>query len=151
MDMLDLCGRVGSCANFFGLCGWRGQLALRWKGLWHQRMSLPHLVPTFWSGFVGQSVVCFWGGGETGQLGVWWCMPALLAPHMLWNPYWTLWVWGGANFVYFGEAIKCGGTVLVGYSFLYFDSLIPPECFMSFSVCMSLFLSLDVGSLLRTL
>ena len=44
-----------------------------------------------------------------------------------------------------------GGTALVGYSFLYFESLIPPVCFMSFNVCISLFLSLDVGFLLRTL
>ena len=56
----------------------------------------------------------------------------------------------GANFMYFGEAMEFGGTVFVGYSFLYFESLIPPACFMSFNVCMSLFLSLDVGSLLRT-
>ena len=57
----------------------------------------------------------------------------------------------GANFVYFGEAIKLGGTALVGYSFLYFESLTPPDCFMSISVCMSLFLNLEVGSLLRIL
>ena len=53
--------------------------------------------------------------------------------------------------MYFGEAIKLGGTALVGYSFLYFESLIPPDCFISFGVCMSFFLSLEVGSLLRTL
>ena len=29
MDMLDLCGRVRSCANFCGFYGWRDQLALR--------------------------------------------------------------------------------------------------------------------------
>ena len=57
----------------------------------------------------------------------------------------------GANFAYFGEAIKLGGTTLVGHSFLHFESLIPPVCFMSFNVCICLFLSLDVGSLLRTL
>ena len=32
-----------------------------------------------------------------------------------------------------------------------FESLIPLVCFMFFGVCMSLFLSLDVGSFLRTL
>ena len=53
--------------------------------------------------------------------------------------------------MYFGKAINLGGAALVGYSFLYFESLMPPHCFMSFSVCMGLFLSLDVGSLLRTL
>ena len=53
--------------------------------------------------------------------------------------------------MYFGEAIQLGGTALVGYSFLNFESLIPPVCFMSFNVCISLFLCLDVGSLLRTL
>ena len=39
----------------------------------------------------------------------------------------------------------------MGYTFLYFESLIPPDCFMSFNVCIHFFLSLDVGSLLRTL
>ena len=57
----------------------------------------------------------------------------------------------GANFVDFGQAIKLGGTALMGYSFLFFWLLSPSVCFMSLGVCMSLILSLVVGSLLSTL
>ena len=51
----------------------------------------------------------------------------------------------------FGEAIKCWGTALVGYSCLYLLLLSPPVCLMSLSMEMSLFLSWLVGSLGRTL
>ena len=64
-------------------------------------------------------------------------MLALLPPHMLWNPTGhyasvgvpTLCILGGH---------KTWGTALVGYSFLYFESLIPPgllyvfECLYEF-------------------
>ena len=90
----------------------------------------------------------WWGDWPTR---VWWCTLAPLPHHMLWIPYWTLWAWGGANFVDFGKALNLGGTALVGYSFLSFWSLSPPVCFMSLSVCISLFFILVVGSLLRTL
>ena len=38
---------------------------------------------------------------------------------------------GVANLMDFREAIKLGGTVLVGYTFLYTESLSPPVCLMS--------------------
>ena len=66
---------------------------------------------------------------------------------MLWNPTGHYGPERKANIIYFGEDIKLGWTAHVGYSFLYFGSLSPPDCFMSFSACMSLFLSLEVGSL----
>ena len=50
--------------------------------------------------------VCFYSGGETGQPMVWWCKPVLLPHYMLWTPYWTLWGWGGANFMDFRKAIN---------------------------------------------
>ena len=79
-------------------------------------------------------------------------MPVLLPPHMLWNPYWTLWASGGCQLCEFWAGQKnFGGTALVRYNFLYFWSLSPPVCLMSLNVCISLFLSLLVGSLLRVL
>ena len=41
-----------------------------------------------------------------------------------------------------------GGTALVGYNCLYLMLLRPPVCLMSLGVCINLFLSLLVGSLL---
>ena len=51
----------------------------------------------------------------------------------------------------FGKAIEFGGTALVGYNCLYLVLLRPPVCLMSFSIVISLFLRLLVGSLLSTL
>ena len=58
---------------------------------------------------------------------------------------------GGASFVDFGKAINLGEIALVRYSSLYFWLPSPPVYFMSLSVCISLYLILVVGSLLRTL
>ena len=57
----------------------------------------------------------------------------------------------GCQHCVFWGGHKIWGTALVGYSFLYFESLIPPDSFISFNVCMSLFLSLEARYLLRTL
>ena len=53
--------------------------------------------------------------------------------------------------MYFWVTIKFGGTALLGYSCLYLRLLSHPVCLMSLRVCISLFLSLLVGSLLRIL
>ena len=44
-----------------------------------------------------------------------------------------------------------GGTVLVGYTFLYVKSLSPPVCLMSLRVLMSWFLNLVLRSMLMLL
>ena len=51
----------------------------------------------------------------------------------------------------FGKAIEFGGTPLVGYNCLYVVLLRPPVCLMSFSIVISLFFRLLVGSLLSIL
>ena len=53
----------------------------------------------------------------------------------------TMGLRGVPYFMYFGKAIKLGGTALVGYSCLYLLVLRPPVCLMSLRREMSLFLS----------
>ena len=62
---------------FVWLFGWMGLLVLRWRMPLHHRRLLPPLVPAFCFVVVGWNVMCFWGGGETDLLGVWWFKPVL--------------------------------------------------------------------------
>ena len=43
------------------------------------------------------------------------------------------------HLINFGEAIKLGGTALVGYTFLFIGSLSPPVCLLYLSVLISWF------------
>ena len=105
MDMLVLCCGVGSCANFSCTIRMKESTGTVVKRAltWCDVINSPGSSLMLW--------ICWT------KCGGFWGKPVLLPPHKLWTPYWTLWIWWGAKFMNFGEAIKLRGDSTCGIQF----------------------------------